>query len=173
MRSKHIIAIVTFFTCFAVSSFLVGMIFPNDASNTELNQIVNLRPQADAEVSEKILVLLQQDGENGDQRDDEIFDYWTENERVFSLTAKTRIFSDYAKNSATIDDSGLPQDFQTAWRKHMDAWADYSDFLRKVENAKMSSENINRVERQYESDINSTWYEVLHIARSYGAEFYD
>lgn len=170
MRSKHIIAIAAFFTCFAVSSFLVGLLFPKDT--TELYEIVNVRPQADA-ADERILVLLRQDVENGDERDGEIFDYWIENERFLSLAAKTRILSEYAENSASIDDSGLPQDFQIAWRKHMEAWADYSDFLRKVENAGMSSENINRVEWQYERDINSTWYEVLRVGRSYGAEFYD
>lgn len=171
MRSKHIIAIAAFFTCFAVSSFLVGLFFPKDT--TELYEIVNVRPQTDDAVSERILVLLRQDSENGDKRDGEIFDYWVENEEFLSLAAKTRIFSKYAANSETIDDSGLPRDFQIAWRKHMDAWDDYSNFLQKAENAGVSVESFNRVEPLYDHDIDSTWDEVLRVGRSYGAEFYD
>ncbi len=171
MRSKHIIAIAAFFTCFAVSSFLVGLLFPKDT--TELYEIVNVRPQTDDAVSERILVLLRHDSENGDKRDGEIFDYWVENEEFLSLAAKTRIFSKYAANSETIDDSGLPRDFQIAWRKHMDAWAVYSAFLCDVEKAGASVESICAFEARYDKDISSTWYEVLRIGRSYGAEFND
>ncbi len=55
----------------------------------------------------------------------------------------------------------------------MDAWAVYSAFLRDVEKAGASVESIRAFEARYDKDISSTWYEVLRVGRSYGAEFND
>lgn len=173
MRSKHIIALATFFTCFAVSSFFVELLFDKNTVDAELYEIVTVRPQTNDDAREKILALFQQDEANGDYRDARLVAYLVEDEGFLSLAEKTEIFSEYAADSAAIDDGGLPRDFQIAWRKHMDAWDDYSNFLQKAENAGVSVESFNRVEPLYDYDIDSTWDEVLRVGGSYGAEFSD
>ncbi len=152
MRSKHIVALITFFACFAFSSFVVGQLFEKT-------------------FDKEILVLLQQDKENYEERNTNEFNLSLMDKSFPSLSAKSEIVSEYAEKSNRINGSGLPQDFQIAWHKHMKAWANYSDFLQKSERAGLDTKDIKRMEIQYGRDINSTWYVVLRVGASYGAEF--
>ncbi len=43
------------------------------------------------------------------------------------------------------------------------------DFLQKAKTRNMSYSEINRIERQYNSEINTTWYETLRVAGAHGA----
>lgn len=170
MKSKHIIAVAMFFTCFAVSSFLVGLFFGKTTTDAELYEIVTVKPQISRDANQKVGALLRQDRQNGAIRNAKVLSYSVEDEQFLALDEKTVIMSEYALDSASIDDSGLPHDFQIVWRKHMNAWDDYSNFLRKAENAEMNSEDIERLESNYDRDINTTWYEVLRVAAKYGAQ---
>ncbi|MCA1624301.1 MAG: hypothetical protein LC768_17595 [Acidobacteria bacterium] len=152
MRSKHFVALITFFACFAFSSFVVGQLFEKT-------------------FDKEILVLLQQDKENGEERNTNELNLSLVDKSFPSLSAKSEIVSEYAEKSGGINDGGFPQDFQVAWRKHMKAWANYSDFLQKSERAGLGTKDIKRLEIQYARDINWTWFEVLRIGRTYGAEF--
>jgi len=152
MRSKHFVSLITFFACFAFSSFVVGQLFEKT-------------------FDKEILVLLQQDKENGEKRTTNEFNLSLVDKSFPSLSAKSEIVSEYAGKSGRINDGGLPQDFQIAWRKHMNAWANYSDFLEKSRRAGLDAKDIKRLEIQYGRDINSTYYIVLRVGASYGAEF--
>jgi hypothetical protein len=74
-----------------------------------------------------------------------------------------------------MNDAGLPQEFQTAWRAHMKAWHDYANFLDGLKDSsitlKTDKENFDNLEDFYNNEINSTWYEVLSVADDNGSEF--
>ena len=77
--------------------------------------------------------------------------------------------------SANLATEELPQEFHIAWNKHMKAWRDYADFLDRMKNSsirmKMSGEKLSDFNNEYNSEINSTWSEVLSVADEYGADF--
>ena len=173
MSSKQILARATFGICFAVSSLFVGLFFDAGTIDPELYKIVRVRPQAEnASVGKKIFALLQQDKENGDDRNADEYSLY-DADALPSLGAKSEIISAYARKSGRMNDSGLPPDFQFAWRKHMKAWASYSEFLEKADRAGMDLVDIKRFEDEYTRDINSTWFEVLRLGALYGANFSD
>ena len=156
MKTKIITALVAFFATFIFSVGLALMFTPIDQ-----NQVVALRLSNNNRYARDISNLLRQDVQNGIDRSDSDAEY-DEAESV----------ADYAQNSAQINDENLPRDFQNAWRTHMDAWQNYADFLRDLENPKFrgnfTEKQISQMNAEHNSKINTTWYEVLRIARKYG-----
>ena len=71
--------------------------------------------------------------------------------------------------SGSMNDETLPSDFQSAWREHMQARRDYSNFLNEVSENKIKDESFRRLEDKYITNINKTWAAVLKIGRGYGA----
>lgn len=173
MRSKHIIALATFFTCFAISSLIVGVFFDNNSIDSKLYETVRVSQQTDSDAAEKILLVLRQDEENGAERVVDEFGFSVDSEFFPSLAVKAKVTAEYARKSARIVDAGLPSDFQFAWRRHMKAWSDYSNFLSKAEKAAMNTGDINRLETEYIREVDSSWFRVLRVARTYGADLSD
>lgn len=171
MRSKHIFALATFFTSFVLSSLFVGLFFDTTAVDPELYEIVSVKTQAENSVSEKIILLLQTDEENGRLSDAEEFDLADVDNLFSPLRVELITVSAYAAKSDSLNTAGLPPDFQVAWRAHMKAWSNYSNFLGKAEDAGMDIETVKRFKKQYDVDIESTWFEVLRVASKYGADF--
>jgi hypothetical protein len=83
--------------------------------------------------------------------------------------------SEYADQSGNLPADGLPKDFQIAWNAHMKAWRDYADFLNRWQDSsdriKMNREKLYDLDNEYNSEINSTWYEVLRVADEHGSDF--
>jgi hypothetical protein len=118
---------------------------------------------------------LSRDIRNGDARDVRSF-YVKTSERTgetgYSIENHSNSVARYVEESGSMDASDLPQDFQIAWEKHMDAWRDYSEYLDDLKNSsdtKLSYKDLHIAENPYNREINRTWFEVLRIGETYGA----
>ena len=142
MNTKHITALVTFALTFAVSVTIAGF----------------FQVKVNSSTAAKITQVLAQDIQNGTTRS------YSYKESINEIAHMTQ---DYVDASHSIDTRGLPDDFQTAWNRHMQAWRIHSNFLNRLdyvdaEAARRDSYNT--------GEINRTWYEVLRIARQHGAK---
>lgn len=169
MRSKDIVSIIAFISAFAVSAALASL-FIDKSQYTNYN-IYTARNypvcQYGDQACKDILSFLLRDIRNGQTRQAN-YDYsLSEKGNVSPKYAET--VAEYADASGSMNDSNLPSDFQSAWREHMSAWRDYSDFLNEVSENKIADEKFDRLEDKYIRDINKTWAAVLKIGRGYGA----
>lgn len=171
MRSKDIVSIIAFITAFAFSAAFASLFI--DESRTASLSTYELRDYSSStcRTSDKtctdILALIVQDIRNGDQRRTR-FDYSPNDEANVSVRRALSV-ADYADASGSMKDGHLPADFRTAWREHMKAWSDYSEFLNEVSQRKIDEGEFEQKEERYIYDINRTWAKVLKIGRSYGA----
>ena len=156
MKTKIITALVAFFATFIFSVGLALMFTPIDQ-----NQVVALKLGNHNRYARDISNLLRQDIQNGVER-----------KEVYEENSEAESVAEYAQNSAQINDENLPRDFQVAWRTHMNTWQNYADFLRDLENPKLrqnyNERQINQMNAEHNTKINTTWYEVLRVARKYG-----
>ena len=160
MRIKNVLSIVAFVAAFGLSTAFASLfISPNTAA------------------AEAITDFILQDYVNGDIRDEKIYDLHINNPSDINSVA----FADYAEategyvdDSSSMDANDLPRDFQKAWQAHMKAWRNYSVFLN--ESADISGRTACSLrkfksnENSLNREINRTWYEVLRVGRSYGAD---
>lgn len=169
MRSKDIVSIIAFISAFAVSAAFASLFI--DKSQYENYSIYTSRNYSNCRYADQtckdILSLLVRDISNGRKRQ-ENYDYSLGKDgNVSPKYAET--VAVYADASGSLDDEHLPADFQSAWREHMQAWRDYSDFLNEVSENKIEDEAFDRLEDIYTYKINKTWAAVLKIGRGYGA----
>lgn len=174
MRSKAVLSIIAFLAAFGISVAVTPR-----APKSTVSPYVK-RNCSETITASKITNLLRQDIENGHARDRKIdgFNNYGSSRRAY-LVNFTKTIDEYADASASIDDSDLPNDFKAAWREHMTAWKNHSDFLneytyvpRRRVNGIGSGEGIEIPRRQYSEqtkEISDTWFEVLRIARKYDA----
>lgn len=172
MTTKIITAALAFFTTFGFSSLM--MQFAYDKSEPQPN--ATYARFFGKPTNKKVLRFLQQDIRNGQ-----------EHQRIWSnrkwhrtspsvrpwLAEYSEAVLIYVNKSGNMDDSELPQDLQIAWRQHMKAWQDYSEFLISLENLSADEMSKLNVRLRYEvkdARISSTWFNVLEIAgQNYGA----
>ncbi len=159
MKAKNILSIAAFFTAFAVSAALASLFLPANTTNYRATScFTNHSKSADA-ISE----LIRQDVSNGNQRDRKIY---RDKENI------PLVIEDYVNASNSLNASELPRDFQIAWRKHMKAWHDYSNFLNNIESSRYEDSGVESfagLEAGYMVEIDETWYEVLRVARNHGS----
>jgi hypothetical protein len=159
MKTKIITALVAFFATFIFSVGLALYFTPIDTNQVTAFRLYKL----DRQSAQKITNVLRQDIGNGEDR--------REN---YSNIDEAQSVAEYANKSVQINVDGLPADFQNAWFKHMNAWHNYADFLKDLENPKFRNnyeeDQIGRIIAEHNSKINTTWYQVLRTAKSYGAE---
>jgi hypothetical protein len=151
-NTRTITALVAFIATFIFSAGLVRIIFPAPA----VQYVYTEKPRLFERSSNDIESFLLQDISNGELRQDNRYtdDYAGE-------------VMEYWKASSSMDASRFPQDFQNAWRVHMQAWGDYANYL---QDKKASKSNYScGLEKRYNAEINRTWEEVLRIGRNYGA----
>jgi hypothetical protein len=172
MRSKDIISIIAFISAFAFSAAFASIFIDESLTTSfktfEKRDVRSSDCRADDKTCTDILALLVQDIRNGEQRRSR-FDYSLDDEANVSASRAASV-EDYADASGNMEDAHLPADFRAAWREHMKAWSDYSDFLNKVSRKKISDSEFEQKEDKYIYDINRTWATVLSIGRSYGAD---
>ncbi len=150
-NTRIITALVAFIATFIFSVGLVRIIFP-----APVVKYVYTETPRPFEQSTDIESFLLRDISNGDAR----IDYKDTDDYTQAVT-------DYWKASSSMDASGFPQDFQNAWRLHMQAWGDYAEHL---QDRKASKSSYSRgIEKRYNAEINRTWDDVLRIGRNYGS----
>lgn len=156
MKTKHILALVTFVATFVFSSALVALLFPQPVKQVR-NVVFN--KGCKTTTAQRIFQLLQSDINNGSTRRD-----WESNQR--SLAARTE---DYVSASERLSYEDLPMDFQAAWQKHIQAWRKQANLYNTLDSDEFEDEAIERMSNRNTDEINRTWYEVLRIARQHGA----
>lgn len=165
--TRIITAIIAFVATFVLSAGLVRLLF--GAPQPVLPVYFN-KPQCANRHAASIESFVWQDIRNGETRMDRTSRY---SDGKFYSAEFADAVMEYSETSSSMDASRLPQDFQSAWRKHMKAWRDYADFLNEVTNSPErktnSQESLRESETRFNAEINRTWYEVLRIGRSYGA----
>lgn len=160
MRSKNILSIVAFVAAFGLSAAFASLFISQNTATAEA-----------------ITAFILQDYANGDTRDEKIYDLRVNNPSDVNSVA----FADYAEamegyvdDSSSMDANDLPRDFQAAWREHMKAWRDYSNFLNQSADISgrtaCSLRKFKTKDNLLNREISRTWYEVLRIGRSYGAD---
>jgi hypothetical protein len=168
MRSKNILSIVAFGLSAAFASLFIS---PNNygASYSRAGQ--------NTAAAEAITALITQDYANGYTRDEKIYDLRVSNPSDVNSVAFAdfaEAMQGYADDSGSMDANDLPSDFQAAWREHMKAWREYSNFLNQSADISgrtaCSLRKFKTNDKLHNREINRTWYEVLRIGRSYGAD---
>jgi hypothetical protein len=155
-NTRIITALVAFVATFIFSAGLVRIIFPAPVVKYVYTERYTERPRAVERSSNDIESFLLRDISNGETRLD-----YTHTDDYADAVMK------YWKTSSSMDASAFPQDFQSAWSKHMQAWGDYANYLQDRKASKNSSSNGG--DKRYNAEINRTWEEVLRIGRTYGS----
>lgn len=144
MKTKNILHLVTFVLAFAVSVSVAGVVKSFQGLST----------------AERITNVLTEDIGNGFNRRQNYRD------SRYYLAKQT---NDYVTASESINVEGLPEDFQMAWQKHMQAWRTHADYLNENKCNRWANLNYDKVSAEQTNEINNTWWEVLRIARQNGA----
>lgn len=178
MRIKNILSIAAFSVAFIFSTAFAGLFI--DKSENLLNQTVRFGydRKSKGATAEKITAILEQDDRSGYVRDRELYRIGLLYVSPFKSPSFERYADatgEYADESGSIEDDRLPQEFQTAWRAHMKAWRDYADFLENSKSAdvraEMGEKTFKTMSNKYNTNINLTWYAVLHLAAKNGSDF--
>ncbi len=128
-------------------------------------------------VPKSISDFLAQDVGNGYERDADVrilFSADFTSKEVYTSSVYKQIINEYTEKSKDLDDSGLPSDFQAAWRDHVAAWSDHANFLsQRGKHCKTSKYYINdeefvRTFKEQDAEITRTWFKVLSVARQHG-----
>ena len=126
-------------------------------------------------VPKSISDFLAQDVSNGRDRDLAVRSIYREDlssEEIYSSAAYTQIINEYTEQSESLDDSGLPEEFQTAWQSHVQAWREHANFLNenktRCKMRKVKGEEFVRTFKQQDAEITATWFKVLSVARKHG-----
>lgn len=171
-NTKTVLGIVAFIATFVLSAGLVQILFPS-----QLVPTIFERPQYRSATALEIESFLLKDIRNGKIRDQKLrsqtySEMKSDSENYSTFYAS--VMTDYWKSSSRLEADNFPRDFQIAWQKHMQAWEDYTDFLAETKSFQdrnvMSVEEFKAADGRYNDEINRTWYKVLRIGRSYGAD---
>lgn len=170
MRSRSLISAVAFITAFAFSAAFAGLFIDKNAYQTKTN-CFHYKIQTAAAITN----FVQQDIRNGQKRESKLYGSLNEGFYPFtswSIAEYAETVESYADDSGSMSYSHLPPDFQIKWREHMRAWRDYSNFLNRMKKHphKLERERVHHLRYEYSREINKTWYEVLRVGRTYGAE---
>ncbi|MCD9187753.1 MAG: hypothetical protein LUM44_15135 [Pyrinomonadaceae bacterium] len=179
MRSKTILSIAAFIVAFGFSVFLASLFMTKPLQTVFVSSDYGSRPTSCfkerfmSREARSISAFLRQDISNGRERDRDIYKLRVGTRTPFGETAfddYAVIIDEYVNEANNLNANDLPQDFQEKWEKHLKAWQDYAEFLNdlKGENVK-SSERILRQDGQFNKEIDATWYEVLRVGKTYGA----
>lgn len=128
-------------------------------------------------VPKSVSDFLAQDVSNGFERDTYIqFLFYKDlsKHEIYTSSEYKKIINQYTERSENLDDSGLPADFQAAWRDHVAAWREQTNFLNQsrthcnMYKHASSDEEFFRAFTQQDDEITRTWFRVLSVARSHG-----
>lgn len=169
-NTKAIVGIVAFAAAFIFGTGLVRIFFPQPVTpRAPYRQDFNFRPPVRTALAAEIEDFIAMDERNGTERDSRT--------DARSLTSSGTVSEQHAESvmrywqkSSAMDDSGFPRDFRKAWREHMQAWNDYADFIDENAGKRVNPAEFGAEERRLNAEISRTWYYLLRIGRTYGAE---
>ena len=176
MRSKNILSIVAFIAAFGLSAAFASLFISKNSTvgynSTSYCQFKRKTPTATA-----ISILIAADYNNARVRDRKIYAI----SETAALSSNSVAFADYARateeyvdDSSSISQNNLPDDFKRAWREHLRAWRDSSNFLNKAADissrSSMTAEEFDEADNFYGQEINRTFEKVLEIGNRYDAD---
>lgn len=177
---KSILSIIAFLITFSFS-VSVGYLFldypePQVKLETQPLYSSKKKPCPKTKVAKKISRLMQDDIDNGYVREVEEKEFLNSKTHSFWKPSSEYVnnISRYVKSMNDLDDTDLPEDFQTAWRNHVKAWEKHEAFLIKLKFVNKSNINVENISEKYNAqnaEISVTWDETKRIAESYGASF--
>lgn len=169
MRCKSLISTVAFITAFSFSAALAGL-FPGSTVH-EKNSCFHTNSRTASVISE----FIRRDVRNGEKRENNVSRSFEATGDPFSsdtIAEYASAVNNYAADSGSMNDSQLPGDVREAWRVHMEAWADYADFLNRMDEQayRLNDTEVARARTGHIRRINVTWYELLRISEDHGAD---
>ena len=175
MRSKNILSIAAFIIAFAFSAVFASLFVTKQTIPTETYVFADsgTRPTScwhsrESYTADKIETFLRRDISNGRERDRKAYQT---GEDVGAFAQYTEAMEEYTDLANELNESGLPQNFQIAWREHVSAWNNYTEFLKNSGKAETRNiEQFRRAHDRYDNEVDTTWDEVLRVAKAYGAE---
>lgn len=173
-NTKTVIGIIAFIATFILSAGLVQILFP-----ATIVSIPAVDQEFKSATAVKIENFIRTDVRNGSIRDQKLrsqtYSEMKSDDENYSLFYADAM-KDYWNASSKLNAREFPRDFQIAWKNHMQAWQDYNEFLSETNENQdrnvMSYEEFRAADNRYNDEIDRTWYKVLRIARTYGAEVY-
>ncbi len=179
MRSKDILSIAAFIVAFLFSAFIASLFIPlpqvlpvdYSVGNTSYSQPTScFMRRKNITVGDKMTAFILQDESNGNNRIVNSLDW--DDPATFADYAES--VEEYVDVSSSMNANAFPSDFQLAWRKHMKAWRDYSNYLNETATSMVYS-NVSRgdfiqSDKFHSGEINRSYKEVLRIADNYGAD---
>lgn len=183
MRSKNILSTVAFVAAFGLSAAFASLFITKPTYTYTTTYTSNYQPKnhcrfrQTSPTADAITALIVADQANGQARGNAMYDIGESYPPSFNSVAfpdyagAVEQYSDASSNMAT---DKLPLDFKAAWREHMKAWRDYSDFLNKsmVLSGKnsLTKNEFDELDEMYGVEIARTWQKVLDIGEDYGAD---
>lgn len=168
MRSKDTISIIAFISAFAVSAAFASL-FIDKSQSTNYN-IYSVRKSPNCQTKNQFCSemssLLVRDNILGADRVNN-YDYSLSDTGNVSLK-RAETVAEYADEASEMNDANLPSEFRNEWREHRQAWRDYSNFLNEVSRNKIEKVEFTRLENRHLREINSSYEDVLKIAKTYG-----
>lgn len=171
MGIKSIISSIAFVGAFTLSSGLAWL-WQGPAALPE-SKYASPRVFSKTTTQTRISEFLQQDIANGQVRQMELRIGLRQSDEAGDFkTIYARVVANYVNAAVLLDDTALPDDFQTAWRAHRAAWQQYGACLRWEARA-AGSKSKEPSQCDANDEINRTWAQVNVIAYRYGAEVID
>ena len=184
MRSKSILSTAAFVLAFGFSAAFASLFITKNQIAPDLVPVVSeykstncFKNKNDSSTAGKISALIRADKENGRASERSAIEMREGYMSPFSnpaFPAYTEAVEQYVDDSSSMRTRRLPEDFQTAWREHMKAWRDYSEFLNRMKNSSVrsrwSSDEFHDIDAFHNREISRTWYKVLQIGETYGAD---
>ena len=188
MRSKPILSVAAFVIAFAFSAAFASLFITKNRVTPDLVPVVSeynsgykstgcFKYKNKSAAADKITALIRADKENGRASERSALEMSEGFISPFTnpaFPAYAEAVEQYVDDSSSMRTGRLPGDFQAAWREHMKAWRDYSEFLNRMKKSSVrsswSSEEFQDIDAFHNREINRTWYEVLRIGKTYGAD---
>jgi len=183
MRSKNILSTAAFIVAFVFSTAFASLFIAKSVAEPEFISVNThqstscFKKRGNSATAVKISLLVSEDKRNGRESNRRVYEMGGDVISPFAgstFSAYADSVEQYVDASSSIEAGDLPGDFQTAWREHMKAWRDHSTFLSKMKNASnrkgWSQAEFEDTENFHNREISRTWYEVIYLGRTYGAD---
>lgn len=186
MRSKSIISIAAFIIAFVFSTAFAGLFIAKSVAPSVQSPIISydarqptscFKTQRGTYTADKIEVFISQDGSIGREHQQVNSRIQREGRPLLKSSFYTEYrnsVAEYVEAAENLDETTMPQEFQTAWRAHMQAWRDYAVFLETLKSSEARAEfsdlSASQAEAPFNAEIADTYEEVQRVGRSFGAK---
>ncbi|MBK7707038.1 MAG: hypothetical protein IPJ30_15070 [Acidobacteria bacterium] len=158
---RAVFGIVAFVVAFVFSVGLVRIFFP--APFVPYAPVAYVPHHRHSGLASELESFIERDKSNGSYREDAILI-----SNVVSV-AHAESVKEYWETSSSMDARNFPRDFRFAWKEHMNAWYEFSEFLNARKGKKVDRAEFNLEAARLDAEISRTWDDVLDAARAHGA----